>query len=103
MSPCTTVTFSRSPRVSSNTGSSRSSSSMATTLRARLDSSAVSTPMPGPTSITPLSGVTPETSAIRGQTVGLMRKFWPRALEKVKPCRERMSLMEPIFQSCGIR
>ena len=45
--------------------------------------------MPGPTSITPLSGVTPETSAIRGQTVGLMRKFWPRALEKVKPCRER--------------
>ena len=59
--------------------------------------------MPGPTSITPLSGVTPETSAIRGQTVGLMRKFWPRALEKVKPCRERMSLMEPIFQSCGIR
>ena len=55
---------------------------MATTFRATWASSQVSTPRPGPTSITPAQSEAPLSWAMRGHTPGLMRKFWPRALEK---------------------
>ena len=63
-------------------GSSFESSSMQTTFFARFASSAVSTPMPAPISITPLSESMPLSSAILGQTAGLTMKFCPSALEK---------------------
>lgn len=38
-------------------------------------SSAVSTPIPAPISITPVFSSAPQASAMRGQTVGFIRKF----------------------------
>ena len=101
-SPLTILTLSYSAKVSSSTGSRRLSSSIATTFSASWQSSLVSTPTPGPTSITPTPCPAPLSCAIRGQTVGLMRKFCPSALEKVKPWRERNSLMVPMSDNLFI-
>jgi len=41
--------------------------------------------MPGPTSTAPAQSAAPLSAAMRGQTDGLIRKFCPSALEKLKP------------------
>lgn len=86
MSSFTTLVFGYPSSVSPKTGKRRLSSSMETTFSARFASSTVSTPIPGPTSNTPMPGPTPHSSAIRGHTEGLMRKFCPKDLENVNPC-----------------
>ena len=55
--------------------------------------------MPAPISMTPTPGAAPPSSAMRGQTVGLMRKFCPRALEKVNPWRPSRSLMTEMLDN----
>ena len=70
--------------VSASRGGRRSSTSMDTTLAARLASSLVSTPMPGPISSTPQFLSTPLASTIFGGRPGLMMKFCPKPLESAK-------------------
>ena len=48
--------------------------------------------MPTPISMTPASDVTPQSSAIFGQTDGSVMKFCPNDFEKVKPCRDKTRL-----------
>ena len=68
---------------------------MAATFSATWESSQVSTPMPGPTSMTPAHSWAPHSAAIRGHTPGLIRKFCPSALEKWNPWRDKISLIRP--------
>ena len=80
-SACTTFTLSKSLSVSASTAGSRLSNSMATTLLALAANSLVSTPKPGPTSITPLVWSAPHSVAILGHISGLIKKFCPNAFE----------------------
>jgi hypothetical protein len=81
---------------------SLSSSSIATTFFARLASSAVSTPIPGPISSTPESAFAPPISAILGHTEGFTRKFCPKPFENEKPCLCIIALIVPISDSDDI-
>ena len=66
------------------------------------DHTFVSTPIPGPISITPTPFSAPESSAIRGHTEGLIKKFCPRDFENVKPCLPKISLIVPISDNLFI-
>ena len=74
-----------SARVSSSTGKSLLSISIAVTLSARLASSAVKTPTPVPISSIPKPSRAFPYSAILGHISGLMMKFCPRPFEKLNP------------------
>ena len=78
----TTSKLSKFAIVSSRMGSSALSSSTATTLPARRQSSWLSAPMPGPISSTPFPSPASLASAMAAGMVASMRKFCPMDLLK---------------------
>src|SRR4051812_32489377 len=88
-SACTRLTCGLSANRSRSSGTRLSSNSTATSLPAsgssRPASSSVSTPSPGPTSITWSSGRSIAASAMRGGTERSVRKFCPSLLRGRKP------------------
>ena len=70
---------------------------METTFSARLASSTVNTPMPGPISSTPRPGAAPQASAMRGQTVGFIRKLPHHLIEAFKSTLEEAKYADIII------